>query len=41
MEEIKHLSKQIDLYNLIYDYRGNTAPKTFVGFRGPLGFQEI
>ena len=40
MEEIKDLCKQIDFNNLVYRYEGNTAPKTFIGFRDPLGFYE-
>ena len=38
MEEIQDLSKQIDFNNLTYRYKGNTASKTFIGFKGPLGF---
>ena len=38
MEEIKDLSKQTDFNNLTYHYKGNNDPKTFVGFKGPLGF---
>ena len=40
MEEIKDLCKQIDFNNLVYRFEGNTAPKTFIGFRDPLGFYE-
>ena len=36
MEEIVDLSKQTDFNNLISHYQGNTAPKTFIGFKGPL-----
>ena len=32
----KYLSKQIDFNNLTH--KGNTAPNTFLGFKGPLGF---
>ena len=32
MEEIVDFSKQIDFRNLIYYYKGNTAPKTFIDF---------
>ena len=38
MEEIQDLSKQIDFNNLTYRYKGNTARKTFIGHKGPLGF---
>ena len=37
-EEIQDLSKQIDFNNLICHYKHNTALKTFIGFKGPLGF---
>ena len=40
MEEIHGLSKQIDFNNLTYRYKGNTAPKTFIGFKGLLGFYK-
>ena len=40
MEEIQDLSKQIDFNNLTYCYKGNTAPKTFIGFKGPLVVYE-
>ena len=40
MEEIHDLSKQIDFNNLTYRYKCNTAPKTFIGFKGPLGFYK-
>ena len=38
IERIQDLSKQIDFNNLTYRYKGNTASKTFIGFKGPLGF---
>ena len=38
MEEIQVLSKQIDFNNSIYRNKGNTAPKTFIGYKGILGF---
>ena len=38
MEEIQDLSKQIDFNNLTYSYKGNIASKTFIRFKGPLGF---
>ena len=38
MEEIVDLSKEIDFNNLISHYQGNTAPKTFIGFKGALRF---
>ena len=40
MEELVYLSKQNDFDNLIYYYKGNTPPKTFVGFKGPLRFSN-
>ena len=40
MEEIQNLSKQIDFNDLTYCYEGNTAPKTFIGFKGSLDFYE-
>ena len=38
MEEIQDLRKQIDSNNLPYHYKGNTAPKTLIGYKGPLRF---
>ena len=38
MEKLQDLSKQIDFNNLTYRYKGNTAPKTIIGFKGQLGF---
>ena len=40
MEEIQHLSKQIDFNNLTYRYKSNNDPKPFIGFKGPLGFYK-
>ena len=40
IEKIQDLSKQIDLNNLIYRYRGNTAPKKFIGFKDLLRFYQ-
>ena len=40
MEEIHGLSKQIDFNNLTYRYKGNTALKTFIGFKGLLGLYK-
>ena len=37
-EQISDLSKQIDFNNLSYRYKSNTARKTFIGFKGLLGF---
>ena len=37
-EQISDLSKQIDFNNLSYCYKSNTARKTFIGFKGSLGF---
>ena len=38
MEEIQDLSKEIDLNNLTYHYKGKNDPKKFIGFKGPLSF---
>ena len=38
MEEMQDLRKQIDFNNLTYRYKDNTAPKNFIGFKGPLRF---
>ena len=38
MEKLQDLSKQIDFNNLTYRYKGNTVPKTIIGFKGQLGF---
>ena len=34
--------KQIETLkeHVTYHYKGNTAPKTFIGFKGPLGFYK-
>ena len=40
MEEIPNLSKQTDFNNLAYRYKGNNDPKTFIGFKGRLGFYK-
>ena len=38
MEEIQDLSKQIDFNNFTYHCKGNTVPKTLIGFKGALNF---
>ena len=38
MEEIQDLSKEIDLNNLTYHYKGKNDPKKFIGSKGPLSF---
>ena len=40
MEEIQYLSKQFNFDNLTYCYKGNTAPKTFIGFKGTISFYK-
>ena len=40
MEEIRDLSKQINFNNLTYHYKGKTASKNFIAFKGPLGFYK-
>ena len=40
MEEIQHLSKQINFKNLTYHYNGYATPKTLIVFKGPLGFYK-
>ena len=40
IEKIQDLSKQIDFNNLIYRYKGNTAPKKFIGFKDLLRFYQ-
>ena len=38
MKQIQDLSKHVDFSNLNDRYDGNTAPKTLIFFKGPLGF---
>ena len=38
MEEVVDVKKQIDFNSLIYHYKSNTAPNTFIGFKSPLRF---
>ena len=38
MEEVVDVKKQIDFNSLIYHYKSNTDPNTFIGFKGPLRF---
>ena len=40
MDEIQDLIKEINFNNLSSTYKGNTAPKTFIGFTDPLGFNK-
>ena len=40
MEESQDLSKQIDFHNLTYHYKGKTASKLFIAFKGPPGFYK-
>ena len=35
---MQDLSKQIDLNNLAYYFKGKTGPKNFINFKGPLAF---
>ena len=35
MTKIRYQSKKIDLNNLTYIFKGKTAPKNFIGFKGP------
>ena len=38
LDEIQYLSKQIDFNNLTYYFKVKNALKTFICFKGPLGF---
>ena len=40
MEEMQDSSKKIDFIIITCHYKGNTAPTTFIGFKGPLGFYK-
>ena len=40
MGEIQNLSKQINFNNLIYHFKGESDPKNFIGFKGPLAFYK-
>ena len=40
MNEIQNLSEQIDFDNLTYYFKGKSAPKGFIGFKGPLDFYK-
>ena len=40
MEEIQNVSKQINFNNFTYCYKSNNDPKTFICFKGPLGFYK-
>ena len=39
-DEIQNLSKQIDFNNLTYYFKGESAPKNVIGFKGPLDFYK-
>ena len=34
MDEIQDFSQQVDFNKLMYNHKGNTAPKTFISFKG-------
>ena len=36
MAEIRNSTKQIDFNNLTYSYKGESAPISFIGFKGPV-----
>ena len=38
--EIQSLNKQIDFNNLIYYFKGESGPKTFISFKSPLAFYK-
>ena len=40
IDEIQNLSKQIDFNNLIYSFKGESSPKNFINFKGPLIFYK-
>ena len=40
IHEIQNLSKQIDFNNIIYYFKGESAPKNFIGLKGPLAFYK-
>ena len=40
MKEIQDLSRQIDFINVIYHFKGESASKNFVGFKGSLVFHK-
>ena len=40
MQKIQDLSTQTDWNNSTYHYEGNTTPKAFIGYKGPLGFSR-
>ena len=40
INEKQNVGKQIDFNNLTYYFKGKSAPKTFIGFKGPLGFYK-
>ena len=37
---ILNLSKIIDCNNLTYYFKGESAPKSFIGFKGPVGLYK-
>ena len=40
MEEFQYLSKLFNFDNWTYCYKGNTAPKTFIGFKCTIRFYK-
>ena len=40
MEEIQDLSKQTDFDHLTFRYKGKTAPKNFIAFKGLSGLYK-
>ena len=40
MGEIQKLSKQINLNHLTYHFKGESGPKNFIVFKGPLAFYK-
>ena len=40
MSEIQNLSKLINFNNLIYCFKCESSPKSFIGFKGPLTFYK-
>ena len=40
MKQIQDLSKHVDFSNLTDRYKGSTAPKTLIFFKGPLRFSR-
>ena len=40
MDEIQNLSKPTDFNNSTYYFKGKSAPKNFICFKGPFGFYK-